>query len=181
MLDPKRNRRRIVPDGANSLAYGEDRVINQYDRYGAERLGIWGVGTAARFEVEARDRFNNRINRGKYTITGSLFHTVHNQRTFFIDEEARLNSTSPPYPPPPFPPCTDTEDGECAVILDNEDGTFDVSYRVTLSGIYKLKIEIEGQDLSSGATLWRGRPGAAGFTSTWTPRQRLRHFARLVL
>ena len=32
--------------------------------------------------------------------------------------------------------------------MDNEDGTFDVSYRVTLSGIYKVQLSIQGEDLS---------------------------------
>ena len=138
-----------VPFGINSLAYGESRVIDTYNWYVLPNvLGHAQSGSAFNFEVEARDRFNNRINVGGHSVTGSLFQTAHNQRTAFMTKADRLNASATSPPPQPFPACTDTEDGECAVVGDNGDGTFDLSYRVTLSGIYKLKIEIEGQDLS---------------------------------
>ena len=129
------------PFGGNTIAYGDSKAINP-NACGAEcplyvarnALGYAQSGYAFEFTVEARDIYNNRINVGGDEITGSVYHTLFNQNTPFT------NRTDP---------CSDLEDAECAVYGDNGDGTYRLTYRVTLSGTYKLNVRIDGLGIST--------------------------------
>lgn len=113
-----------APYGANTLAYGAAVTSAR-------------SGDAFDFEVETRDVYNNRILVGGRTITAALFQTGYNIQTAFAAREAAAD------------PCLATALGECAAIQDTSDGRYTMSYRVTLSGAYKLFIAIEGIDISS--------------------------------
>eukprot|EP01052_Picozoa_sp_SAG31_P022653 SAG31_NODE_1812_length_7215_cov_1.891934_1_plen_2312_part_01 len=126
-----------APYGPNTLVYGD--AVNSARS-----------GEAFSFNVEARDIYNNRLLIGGASITGSLFQTVYNIQTAFLDRSASE------------PPCHRDDEGECAAIQDTDDGLYSVSFRVTLSGAYKVFIAINDVDVSQ-----RGHAGAeddGGFT-----------------
>jgi hypothetical protein len=125
------------PFGPNTLAYGTAIDAGQ-------------SGYSFTFTIEARDRYNNRVQQGQAfgvgVLTGSLFHNVHNRDTPFIANTLRSSWGSRDNP---RGHCTNSETGECAVRHDVGDGTYYMSYRVTLSGNYKITLAIDGQSIST--------------------------------
>eukprot|EP01047_Picozoa_sp_COSAG01_P101134 COSAG01_NODE_30906_length_607_cov_1.618110_2_plen_89_part_01 len=68
------------PFGPNTLAYGT-------------AIDAGKSGYSFTFTIEARDRYNNRVQQGQAfgvgVLTGSLFHNVHNRDTPFIANTLR--------------------------------------------------------------------------------------------
>jgi hypothetical protein len=110
--------------GGNTLAHGP--AVNNGQS-----------GRAFDFIIEARDLYNNRILNGGAVISASLFHTRFNKINLF---EARAITANP---------CLDTDDAECVVVQDDGHGEYHMSYRVTLSGNYKVAVLINEMSVAT--------------------------------